>query len=670
MLWEGKLLSNSLRNRFLFFLIACNMKIIRLYLNNCFNSNGLSVAFQKNFHRDSSRKAQAKTVLIVSFITKGMNLESYSDQLNLFDDDLHFKWLNIYPDLDLTNKTDKLVLERMRYSEMTMGMDLVIAVSIAKNASRDAKVRLLEGCKRFQALPMNVADKEVKRILPFNTSLKKNQTFNVTFSDLCNEPRPNIKSSFCMLQVYKIRKNSNTTMVIIPLGYWNYEVGTDQLKKFQTDETRRDFLQSPLIFGKQESSKESKAISEESLVEDVNDMENLNKIADYITAYLNATQKDIVFPNLGLKAVNGNWSGLLGAVIDQEVDIGLDSVIKTPDLYNEVIFTHDIMVSERNIYLKPEQSNSARNIFMAPFSPDLLFHVCVTVMIFAAVMALYIATRMEKFTRCLGMQSHVIAISDALFWIIGVISMQGTQIQPNSGSGNMIILFSLFFALIIYNSYSAFITSMLSVKLNRIRTISDLLKSDYDIGYIKNSPDEIFLRTVIEPELNQIYLRGYLHNDIKNITEGLLKATKGNYGLFATGHMARKEFLKISGYKCKYEIMEIPAPQAKNKVAFPMSHISPYRKVINLCLIRMKEGGVHHYINSRIAPKLPQCNQQSSYQSARINDIVTSIALFLIGFVFCIVLFLMEYLWKKRKKICGKFRTTYRSISLNFEFVN
>lgn len=35
---------------------------------------------------------------------------------------------------------------------------------------------------------------------------------------------------------------------------------------------------------------------------------------------------------------------------------------------------------------------------------------------------------------------------------------------------------------------------MLSVKLTKIRTIADLLNSDYDIGYAKNSVDESFLR--------------------------------------------------------------------------------------------------------------------------------------------------------------------------------
>lgn len=52
------------------------------------------------------------------------------------------------------------------------------------------------------------------------------------------------------------------------------------------------------------------------------------------------------FPSLGLKGETGNWSGLLGAVVAQEVDIGLDSVIKSPELYSDMVFTQDIFISQ------------------------------------------------------------------------------------------------------------------------------------------------------------------------------------------------------------------------------------------------------------------------------------------------------------------------------------
>lgn len=83
-------------------------------------------------------------------------------------------------------------------------------------------------------------------------------------------------------------------------------------------------------------------------------------------------------------------------------------------------------------------------------------------------------------------------------------------------------------------------------------------------------------------QLNEIYLRGYLHNNISSVTEGLVKVAKGNYGFFSSSHVARRELLAITNYKCTYDITEIPIKDTVNYIAFPMSKRSSYRKLINL----------------------------------------------------------------------------------------
>lgn len=53
-----------------------------------------------------------------------------------------------------------------------------------------------------------------------------------------------------------------------------------------------------------------------------------------------------MYGSLGLKSSTGNWTGLLGAVIAQEVDVGLDNVIKVAERHSDMVFTHDIMISQ------------------------------------------------------------------------------------------------------------------------------------------------------------------------------------------------------------------------------------------------------------------------------------------------------------------------------------
>lgn len=85
-----------------------------------------------------------------------------------------------------------------------------------------------------------------------------------------------------------------------------------------------------------------------------------------------------------------------------------------------------------------------------------------------------------------------------------------------------------------------------------------------------------------DTQLQQIYLRGYLHNTVGNVTEGLYKSYNGQYGFFASTNVARKELQRINNYKCNYDIMEIPIIKTKNTIAFPLSRNSHYKKVIDL----------------------------------------------------------------------------------------
>jgi len=73
-------------------------------------------------------------------------------------------------------------------------------------------------------------------------------------------------------------------------------------------------------------------------------------------------------------------------------------------------------------------------------------------------------------------------------------SVVGSSWSPQSPSGCLVLIFSLCFALVIYNSYAAFITSVLSVHVASIRGLGDLLQSDLQFGYTLRGQDEAFLR--------------------------------------------------------------------------------------------------------------------------------------------------------------------------------
>lgn len=64
--------------------------------------------------------------------------------------------------------------------------------------------------------------------------------------------------------------------------------------------------------------------------------------------------------------------------------------------------------------------------------------------------------------------------------------------RPETLSGKMALLSSLTFALVMYNAYAGFITSILSVQATGIKTLEDLLQNNFKVGY--SDLDDEFMR--------------------------------------------------------------------------------------------------------------------------------------------------------------------------------
>lgn len=60
------------------------------------------------------------------------------------------------------------------------------------------------------------------------------------------------------------------------------------------------------------------------------------------------------FPTLGFKDHEGKWTDLLGAVVQEEVDIALDTVIQTSEKSADMPFTYKIM---KSMYVNSNNKN-------------------------------------------------------------------------------------------------------------------------------------------------------------------------------------------------------------------------------------------------------------------------------------------------------------------------
>ncbi|XP_068911621.1 probable glutamate receptor isoform X2 [Tenebrio molitor] len=608
----------------------------------CLSENDLYVSFRstRNFMKIAKTLIQLKTAIVL--FVDDINANNYTYFFNeevskLAGDSL--RWLI------MTNEI--AVVDKFRFTTLSLDADLVIAVHVSFSRNKDMESPVIFGnqseiqniCSSLSYNKTNISFLNNSYVSP-QVILPYLQDADLIYQ-LCLSNSSN--SSYCLLQLYKIRKESNMSLAVHVLGSWNSLSRMENLSPFVVVEKRVNLHHFPLKFGKQNATEIDMVAN---TIEDDCCEEKFLQIANYFQHFFNANIEIVHFQKLGHRENDGKWTDLLGAIVNQEVDLGLASVIKTQERYSDMAFTHKILTSMRNIYIKHQQSTELRDIFLIPFGSKLILCVIVTGMIFCIMTAITnkVANRITK-------RQNNDTLGEATVWCIAIFTMQGSTWTPTTYSGNIILIISLAFALVIFNSYSAFITSILSVEIASIRSVEDLLESNYNIGYVKNSQDEIYLRSINDTQLQQIYLRGYLHNTVVNVTHGLLKSHEGYYGFFASTIKARKELQIVNNYKCNSDIVEIPVEKTKNAIAFPLAKMSPYRKIFDLSIIKMYETGMYKYFHSLIISDLPKCEDRRIFRSAHLPDLSSAFGILIIGIQLSLIIAIAECLWKRKRKI-------------------
>jgi len=103
---------------------------------------------------------------------------------------------------------------------------------------------------------------------------------------------------FSLLQLYKIRSNSNSSLIVIPLGSWNAMNGTSNLVSPNGIEQRNDFRGLPLFVGVKNTSQNAAevvhgsgkdtSLKAQSLDDEIEEDNHLMDVLDFIARSLNA----------------------------------------------------------------------------------------------------------------------------------------------------------------------------------------------------------------------------------------------------------------------------------------------------------------------------------------------------------------------------------------------
>lgn len=181
---------------------------------------------------------------------------------------------------------------------------------------------------------------------------------------------------------------------------------------------------------------------------------------------------------------------------------------------------------------------------MSPFSPLLLGMVILMCVFIVLLLKMsYILTEDDDLTW-----------SECAMWCAGILFMQGSCCTPKSVPSLGVVIVGLLFGLIVFNAYSASITSTLSIQFQQINSLSDLLTTDFSAGLIQGSNDDEFLNGTDDKVLQQLKKLTVKNrkNFVKSNKEGLEKCIKSRHAHFGSQtEMRRSIFTLPKSERCK-----------------------------------------------------------------------------------------------------------------------
>nr|QNL15100.1 ionotropic receptor 3 [Aulacocentrum confusum] len=562
--------------------------------------------------------------------TSADNVLQLASSKRLFD--YYISWLLI------TTRPDDVTIDTY-LRNLTIGINSEVVVATASQFSSQQREQMRGFTNRTcRALRDYAHNHKYRNATVQSAVAMKNVTQNLAYS-----PTENSTACFRLVHIYKIRISDNCSLVVDPLGSWN--PGSMMLRHPVDVVLRDNFHRLPIVVGVLNGTSEDQDNDGVSLEDQTPDDRPFDDFINFVANGLNASLETVLHEKVGT-ITNKVWSNLLGDVTNGNIDIGLGYITINDERLRDMCFSHPLIRYTRNIYIRPPESGTMRDIFLQPFNNRLLLGVAfVHVIIVVTIGTINYALR-HVFNHS---TARHYGYGEATLWCTSIMCMQGSPWNPCTLSGKLALLASLIFALVTYNAYAGFITSILSVQVPGIKTLEDLLQNNFKVGY--SEYDDEFMRNANDSNLRQLYIKAFNGRESRlDTTLGLQRAINGRYGFFVSATSARR-ILKTTLIQQRCYLKEIEVKQTFTTVALPMEKDSPYKKIINLSILRMRERGVIDRIVKKMLPDMPNCNDPTTFHSARIADVYSAFIIIAAGIVMSVSITLLERIWSQRNNL-------------------
>ncbi|XP_038214236.1 glutamate receptor ionotropic, kainate 2-like [Zerene cesonia] len=294
----------------------------------------------------------------------------------------------------------------------------------------------------------------------------------------------------------------------------------------------------------------------------------------------------------------GQWDGMMKRLMeDKDIDFAVTDLTITAEREKAVDFTTPFMnLGIAILFRKPQPPKPALLAFLLPFSSGVWL--CLGFAYLGTSLVLYVVGRLcpEEWQNpypCVeeaAALENQFTISNALWFILGAVLMQGSEIAPVAYGSRAVASAWWIFAIVIVNSYTANLATLLGTKTSNelIHNVRDLAENDLGITYGAKAGGSTF--TFFELSNNDLYKSMYqkmMQQEMPSSNEaGIEKVMKEQYAFFAESTTIEYTIERNCEVTMVGELLD-------NKgYGIAMKKNSQYRHSMNLALLNLQESGV------------------------------------------------------------------------------
>ncbi|XP_021379137.1 glutamate receptor 2-like isoform X2 [Mizuhopecten yessoensis] len=356
------------------------------------------------------------------------------------------------------------------------------------------------------------------------------------------------------------------------------------------------------------------------------------------------------------------WNGLIGELIDHTADLALASLTINKERERVVDFTKPFMKLGISIMIKkPDKQKPGVFSFMSPLSN--LVWICVMIAFLAVSLVLFFVGRwspyewQEETSSKDHTTTNAFTFSNTLWFSLGALMQQGSDIFPRSFSGRIVGSAWWFFTLILISSYTANLAAFLTIErlVTSIKSADDLAKqTEIEYGTYQGGATERFFKESRVPVYQRMWMYMNANADRVMVDHNHLgiqkvRDSKGKYAF-----LLESPLNNYQGQKKPCNTMKVGENLDSKGYGIATPLYSPLRKKLNLVVLRLREEGELHKLEQKWWYDKGECgaiNSKDGVKSALTLSNVSGIFHILIGgLVLSMLMALLEYLLHRHRK--------------------